>query len=72
MSWLWVILMFGFGPILIGAVVVLGLMMFLTGSIGVDGLFAASEAQETLTCWHCGQKTTAGRRHCQHCQRELQ
>jgi len=72
MSWLWVILMYGLGPILIGVVVALALLLFLTGSIGVDGLFAAGESPGTLTCWHCGQETAAGPRRCKHCGGELQ
>jgi hypothetical protein len=71
MSWLWLALL-GFWPLILLVVLVIGLVLFLGGSIGLDGLFAASEGQGTLTCWHCGAETPAGRRHCRHCGGELQ
>lgn len=71
MSWFW-ILTLGLGPLALLVVLGLGLMLFFTGSIGLDGLFAASESGGTLTCWHCGEETPAGHRHCTHCHGELQ
>lgn len=47
-------------------------VFFLCGSVGMDGLFAASEPRGELTCWHCGQPTRAGLKHCGHCGKELQ
>lgn len=72
MSWLWMILMLGAWPILLLVLLGGGLLLFLTGSISVDGLFAAAEDHGTLTCWHCGQETAAGPHHCNHCGKELQ
>ena len=72
MSWLWMILLMGVGPIALVALLILGLLLFFTGSIGLDGLFAAAESQGTLTCWHCQQETPAGRKRCRHCGGELQ
>jgi Zn finger protein HypA/HybF involved in hydrogenase expression len=71
MSWYWFALLFGLGPIAL-ALLSLGLMLFFTGTVGLDGLFAATEKQGTLTCWHCQQETPAGRKLCEHCGGELQ
>jgi len=72
MSWFWMILMFGMGPIALLVLLSLGLLLFFTGSIGLDGLFAATEGHGTLTCWHCHQETPAARKRCKHCGGELQ
>lgn len=46
-------------------------IFFLCGAVGMDGLFAASQPRGTLTCWHCGEQTRAGRKTCQRCGKEL-
>ena len=70
-TWLWSGLLFGVVSVALLLLLILGMILFFTGTLGVDGLFAASESQGTLTCWHCQQETPAGRR-CRHCGSELQ
>lgn len=72
MSWIWIALLFGAAPIALLVLLILGLSLYFTGTLGVDGLFAAAESQGTLTCWHCQQETPAGHRRCRHCGGELQ
>jgi hypothetical protein len=68
--WFWGIMLLGVVPIAL--LMLAGLVLFFAGSVGLDGLFAATEAQGTLTCWHCQQETPAGRKRCRHCGGELQ
>lgn len=70
MWWMWGILLLGVVPIVL--LLLLGLILFFAGAVGVDGLFAATETQGSLTCWHCQQETPAGRKRCRHCGGELQ
>ena len=74
MAWLYLVLMLtiSYWPLVILTLVIVGLLLMMTGTIGVDGLFAAAERHGTLTCWHCGEETPAGPRHCTHCHGELQ
>lgn len=72
MGWFWYLLMLGFWPFAVLILMIIGLLLYFTGTIGMDGLFAAAEKQGTLTCWHCGKETPAGPRHCTHCHGELQ
>jgi hypothetical protein len=74
MSYFTTYLFYLFGRLLIVlglAVVGLGLL-FLCGSVGMDGLFAANEPRGQLTCWHCGKQTRAGLKQCTQCGKELQ
>lgn len=66
----WGIMLLGIVPIAL--LMLLGLILFFAGSVGLDGLFAAAETQGSLTCWHCQQETPAGRKRCSHCGGELQ
>ncbi|MCA9073768.1 MAG: hypothetical protein KDA93_01955 [Planctomycetaceae bacterium] len=67
-------LMYFFGSLLgLLGVFAAGLGIFaLCGWIGMDGLFNLGEPAGELTCWHCGQVTRAGARHCTRCGQELQ
>ena len=40
--------------------------------VSVDSLFAISDGNATLTCFHCGQETKANGKTCEHCGGELQ
>ena len=72
MTWLFWIFGIGVVPIAVLVLVIGGLLLFFTGSMSVDGIFAATESQGTLTCWHCGEQTRAGLKTCKHCGGELQ
>jgi len=55
------------------ALLIVGLGIFaLCGWVGMDGLFNLSEPRGELTCWHCGETTRAGVKHCTRCGGELQ
>lgn len=72
MTWLFWLFGIGIVPLVLFVLVIGGLVLYFTGSIGIDGLFAMTEKQGTLTCWHCGEETRAGRKTCTHCGGELQ
>jgi hypothetical protein len=58
------------GALAVVGMVALGILYF--ASSGMDGFFSLADPSADLTCWNCGGTTRAGRRHCQHCGKELQ
>ncbi len=72
---MWLGILFYLAGTVMGLVALVGVVIFLLsigGWVGVDGLVSMSEGRADLTCWHCGEQTTSGARHCQHCGKELQ
>jgi hypothetical protein len=41
-------------------------------SAGMDSISSFETREAKLTCFHCGQPTEVGRKHCQQCGKELQ
>ncbi|MGD9854540.1 MAG: hypothetical protein AB7U20_06265 [Planctomycetaceae bacterium] len=59
----------------IGVITLVGIgfaVFFLCGAVGIDGMFSLHTPRGELICWHCGQQTRAGLKHCTHCGGELQ
>lgn len=72
---MWFYYVFGyFGGIL--AFLVIGIVILLVVcwccGVSVDSLATWGEDSATLTCFHCGQQTSAGVKTCDHCGGELQ
>ncbi len=72
---MWFGLLLYLGGGLLAFVAIVGLLVFLfslCGWVSLDGMMSLADGRAPLTCWHCGQQTRAGLRHCEHCGQELQ
>lgn len=65
MLMLWPLVMLGI------AIIALAVLAF-TGTSLVDLFHSLGDRGAKLTCWHCQQETSAIRKTCQHCGKELQ
>lgn len=61
----------GLFALLLLSILILLLVCWCCG-VSLDSLLDWSDQKATLTCFHCGQQTSASSKICEHCGRELQ